>query len=62
MPVLTLEIGKIPTEKKAELIKAYTKVSSEVTGIPERAFIILIHELDHENVGVGGEVLSQRHK
>ncbi len=58
MPVITLEIGPISKEKKAQLIKRYTEVSSEVTGIPERAFIVLIHEINHENVGVGGEVLA----
>lgn len=62
MPVITLDIGKIPKEKKAALIKEYTRVSTEITGIPERAFIVLIKEIDHENVGVGGIVAAESHK
>ena len=46
MPVITLEISSLEKEKKRELIKGFTKTASQITGIPERAFIVTIHEND----------------
>ncbi len=62
MPVITLEISSLEKEKKRELIKGFTKTASQITGIPERAFIVTIHENPGDNIGVGGELLSEREK
>ena len=54
MPVITLEIGKLTKEQKKEIIKNITITTAEITKIPESAFTVIIHELDDENIGIGG--------
>jgi 4-oxalocrotonate tautomerase len=60
MPVITIDIAAIPKEKKAQLVKNLTRDASEITGIPADKFVVLINELDRDNIGVGGELLSDR--
>ncbi len=60
MPVITIDIATIPREKKAQLVKNLTRGASEITGIPEDKFVVLINELDRDNIGVGGMLLSDR--
>lgn len=63
MPVITVDIGKLDTcEKKAELVKSLTAAASTATKIPEEKFIVLINELERDNIGVGGKLLSQIQK
>ncbi len=58
MPVITIDIGRIPKEAKAALARELTVKASEITGIPGDKFIVLINELERENIGVGGTLLS----
>jgi 4-oxalocrotonate tautomerase len=58
MPVITIDISTMTTEKKAELVKELTVKASEVTRIPEEKFIVLINEMPRENIGIGGRLLS----
>jgi 4-oxalocrotonate tautomerase len=58
MPVITIDIAAVSREKKALLVKSLTHDASEITGIPEDKFVVLINELDRDNIGVGGELLS----
>ena len=58
MPVITIDISTISREKKAALAKELTVKASEITGIPGEKFIVLIKELERENIGVGGNLLS----
>lgn len=58
MPVITIDIGTVTREKKAQLVKTLSRDASEITGIPEDKFIVLIKELDRDNIGVGGRLLS----
>lgn len=60
MPVINVQIGKVQTEKKKELIKTLTTTASEITGIPESSFVVFIDEHEYENIGVGGESLADR--
>ncbi len=60
MPVISIEMSPITREKKARLAQALTREASEITGIPEEKFIVLIRELDRDNIGVGGQLLSDR--
>lgn len=60
MPVISLDIAPLSTEKKEELIRTLTKITSEITQIPEASFIVLINELPVDAIGVGGVPLSQR--
>lgn len=62
MPVITVEAAALTREQKKELVKTLTENASRITGIPERAFIVTIHENPGDNVGVGGELLSDRAK
>jgi 4-oxalocrotonate tautomerase len=58
MPVITIDMGSITREKKAQLVRALSRDASEITGIPEDKFIVLIKELDRDNIGIGGRLLS----
>ena len=62
MPVITVEAGPLTKEQKAELTKTLTESASRIMGIPEHAFITLLKENAHDNVGVGGVLLSDRKK
>ena len=59
MPVIIFEGGKIDQGRKKELIQGLTKVAADATGIHAQAFVICIHENDPDNVGVGGEMLTE---
>jgi 4-oxalocrotonate tautomerase len=59
MPVITIDIGSIDKEKKAALVKELTAKASEVTQIPVDKFIVLINEMERDNIGVGGKLLSE---
>ncbi len=59
MPVITLDIAALTKEKKEQLVETLTRDASEITGIPREKFIVLINELDRDNIGVGGQLLSK---
>jgi 4-oxalocrotonate tautomerase len=59
MPVITFEGGRMDQGKKKDLIQRLTKAAADVTGIHAQAFVICIHENDPDNVGVGGEMLTE---
>jgi 4-oxalocrotonate tautomerase len=46
-------------EKKAVLVRELTAKASEVTQIPAEKFIVLINEMERDNIGVGGKLLSE---
>jgi len=60
MPIITFDGPKLSKEQKAEMAKGFTKVASDVTKIPEKAFIVMLKEIESENVSVGGTLLSDR--
>lgn len=62
MPVITFEGGKLTKEQKAQLVSEITEVAHKATGINRESFIVLIHENDRDNIGVGGDLLSERLK
>ncbi len=62
MPVIIFEGPQLTVQQKKELVREFTALASKVTTIPERAFTVLIKENDPQNVGVGGELVSDRHK
>ena len=59
MPLIIFEGGKMPADKKEELIRELTETSARVTGIDSSAFLIYIHENEYDNIGVGGELLTK---
>lgn len=61
MPNITFEGPRIEDiAKKRELIKTVTDAAVRAYGLPKQAMIILIKENRPENVGIGGELLSDR--
>ena len=60
MPVITLEAGKLSKEQKSQLVKEFTSTASKVMNVPEQAFIVLLKENEQDNIGVGGQLLSER--
>lgn len=59
MPVITIDLGIIENkEKKAQLVQALTEAASSITQIPADKFIVFIKEMERENIGVGGKLLS----
>jgi len=61
MPIVNIETWPIEKEKKSGLIKKITDVFIEI-GIPAQAVTVLIHEVELENWGSGGEQHSVKFK
>lgn len=59
MPVITIDIGKLDRATKEGLVRELTARASEVTRIPADKFIVLINEMERDNIGVGGKLLSE---
>lgn len=60
MPIITLELGHLDREKKAELIRSLVETASAITGIPQDAFVTLIKENDLDNIGNGTQTLAAK--
>lgn len=60
MPTIFFYGPKLEKEKKQELIRKFTEAASEVTGIPKPAFVVYLREVARDEVGVGGELLSEK--
>jgi len=60
MPVITLEAGKLNKEQKGQLVKEFTRTASKIMNVPEQAFIVLLKENEQDNIGFGGQLLSER--
>ncbi|HZV81514.1 MAG TPA: 4-oxalocrotonate tautomerase DmpI [Geobacteraceae bacterium] len=58
MPVITIDISSVSREKKEQLVNGLTRSASEITGIAPEKFIVLINEMERDNIGVGGKLLS----
>ncbi len=58
MPTIFFYGPELEKEKKRELVKSFTQKASELTGLPEQAFVVYIRPSERENVGVGGKLLS----
>ncbi|GAB6178699.1 hypothetical protein JCM14036_00180 [Desulfotomaculum defluvii] len=61
MPVITIDIGKLSKEQKEKMVQNISQVASDISNIPLQAFVVLIKELEADNVGVGGVLLSNKH-
>ena len=60
MPVITIEGPQLSIEQKRELVQAVTESASNVMEMPKHSIIVMIKEIDRENVGVGGLLLSDK--
>jgi 4-oxalocrotonate tautomerase len=61
MPVIRVIMGKANVEMKKMLIEKLTSAAVEVTKAPASVFTVLIEELENDNMGVGGQTLSEIH-
>ena len=62
MPVITIDGPIFSTEKKEELAKEITKLISDLTNIPQEAYVIFFKENTYENMAQGGILISQKLK
>lgn len=60
MPVINIDGvgGNLSKDQKRKLVEELTAKASEITGIPESAFTVLIKEMNFDNIGGGGKLLS----
>ena len=61
MPIITIEGGKLEQEAKRKLVAEITEVASRNMGIPAPAFVVIMHVNNADCIGVGGELLCDRH-
>lgn len=59
MPIISVTMGQLDARHKNALIKELTSTTVNVTKIPEQSFTVLIHELEDQNIGVGGKPLAE---
>ncbi len=52
----------LPNDKKEALAKGFTKIASEITNIPQEAFVIFIKENPYENMAQGGMLISEKNE
>ena len=63
MPVINVDGPRISDiDKKRSFVKEITDAAVKVYGMPHETVIILINENLPENVGVGGQLISDRQK
>ncbi|GKS14532.1 hypothetical protein YDYSY3_55320 [Paenibacillus chitinolyticus] len=60
MPVITLEGAKLSKEQKGQLVKELTASAARIMNTPEQAFIVILKENEKDNVGLGGQLISER--
>lgn len=61
MPVITIEASKMTKDQKSRLVKEIVPKVSEILNIPAEAFVTFIKENDFDNIGVGTQLISDRH-
>lgn len=62
MPVISMDSGPLSYEQKERLIKELTKTASGIMGFPESAYVVILNEMNRDNIGVGGEMVSKPKK
>ncbi len=62
MPNIVFDGPELTKDKKKKLVEKITTNAAEITGIPERAFVVIIKENKLENIGVGGQLLADKEK
>jgi 4-oxalocrotonate tautomerase len=61
MPVITIGGNNgITLEKKREMVKKVSEVVAEAYDLPIEAITVLVQGYDKEDIGVAGELLSER--
>ncbi len=61
MPYVNVKVaGKLTKDQKRRIVEGVTKLLEEVAGKPPSATYVVIEEVDRENWGKGGELLSDK--
>lgn len=61
MPVITIGgNNEITLDKKREMVKKVSEVVAEAYDLPIEAITVLVQGYDKEDIGVAGELLSER--
>jgi len=63
MPVITMTMGtgQLNSEQKKMIVEDFTARAVEIMNLPPQSFTILIHELNHDAIGVGGITLKEKY-
>ncbi len=59
MPIISIDAVHPNQEQKEKLIAGLTKTASEILGVDEKFFYVLVKENDLDNWGVGGKTLTK---
>ncbi len=61
MPYVNVKVaGNLTKEQKKKIVEGITKVLEEVANKPPEATYIVIEEVDRDNWGKGGKLLSDK--
>jgi 4-oxalocrotonate tautomerase len=60
MPHIELKVPPRPTEVKRKLVQEMTDLAARIYEIPQEKWMIHILECPRENVGSGGQLLSDK--
>ncbi|MBD8847275.1 4-oxalocrotonate tautomerase DmpI [Priestia megaterium] len=60
MPVITIEAAKLTKEQKRKLVKELTTSAANIMNLPEQAFYVFVKENEKDNIGVAGQLLSDK--
>ncbi|MEI2405718.1 MULTISPECIES: 4-oxalocrotonate tautomerase DmpI [Niallia] len=60
MPVITIEAVKLTKEQKRNLVKEMTTAAAKIINVPEQIVTVYVKENELDNIGVGGELLSDK--
>ena len=59
MPIISVDAVHPTKQQKEELIAGLTKTASQILGVDEKFFYVLVKENDLDNWGVGGKPLEK---
>ena len=59
MPLISIDAAHPTKEQKEKLIAELTKTASNILGVDEQFFYVLVKENDLDNWGVGGKTLTK---
>ncbi len=60
MPVLSIESAKLSLSQKRELVRELTNTAARIMDLNPNAFYVFINENDKDNIGVGGQLISDK--
>ncbi|WP_457639771.1 tautomerase family protein [Persephonella sp.] len=61
MPYVNVKVaGSLTKEQKKQIVEGITKLLEEVAGKPPSATYVVIEEIDRDNWGKGGKLLSEK--